>query len=182
MTTDFAVFMRRFLISHLTGLRGCSPNAVASCRNTFKLLIADTWFRTKGRSRRQAHLNHIDVGAVTAFLGHLQDSRHNGLTTRNQRLAAISSFCTWMQTQNPARMACSLAGHPRHPLAEGPSGRQPPDRQAGPPPARPARPVTRQGRRDAILLATLYDTGARVQELATSPSATSASRTRPWPR
>ena len=89
MTTDFAVFLRPFLIPHLAGLRGCSPNTVASCRNTFKLLIA--WFRTKGRSRRQAHLNHIDVGAVTAFLGHLQDSRHNGLTTRNQRLERRSS-------------------------------------------------------------------------------------------
>ena len=42
------------------------------------------------------------AGAVTAFLGWLQDSRHNSVPTRNQRLAAISSFCTWMQTEDPA--------------------------------------------------------------------------------
>ncbi len=40
MATDFAVCLRRFLTAHLAGLRGCSPNTVASYRDTFKLLIA----------------------------------------------------------------------------------------------------------------------------------------------
>ena len=40
MATDFAVFLHRFLTSHLAGLRGCSPNTIASYRDTFKLLIA----------------------------------------------------------------------------------------------------------------------------------------------
>jgi integrase/recombinase XerD len=39
MATDFAVFLRRFLNAHLAELRGCSPNTVASYRDTFKLLI-----------------------------------------------------------------------------------------------------------------------------------------------
>jgi hypothetical protein len=30
MATDFAVFLHRFLTSHLAGLRGCSPNTIAS--------------------------------------------------------------------------------------------------------------------------------------------------------
>ena len=32
MATDFAVFLRRFLTSHLAGLRGCSPNTITSYR------------------------------------------------------------------------------------------------------------------------------------------------------
>lgn len=87
-------------------------------------------------------------------------------STCNQRLAAIDSFFAWMQTQDPARMACcqdilaipaSRYDQPavaylsveqtRRLLAE-------PDRS------------NRKGRRDATLLATLYDTAARVQELA----------------
>ena len=40
MATDFAVCLRRFLTTHLAGLRGCSPNTVGSYRDTFKLLIA----------------------------------------------------------------------------------------------------------------------------------------------
>jgi integrase/recombinase XerD len=43
MATDFAVSLRRVLTSYLAGLRDSSPNAIASYRDTFKLLIA--WFR-----------------------------------------------------------------------------------------------------------------------------------------
>ena len=39
MATDFAVFLHRFLTSHLAGMRGCSPSTIASYRDAFKLLI-----------------------------------------------------------------------------------------------------------------------------------------------
>jgi site-specific recombinase XerD len=165
VATDFAVFLRRFLTGHLAGLRGCSPNTIASYRDTFKLLIS--WFRDeRSIPPGKLTLDCIDAAAVTGFLNWLETERHNSISTRNQRLAAISSFCTWMQTRDPARMACwqdilaipakkqdrpavshLTAGQARRLLAQ-------PDRS------------TRQGRRDATLLATLYDTGARVQELA----------------
>ena len=105
MATDFAVALRRFLTSYLAGLRGCSPNTIASYRDTFKLLIA--WFRDE-RSVPPARLtlDRLDAGAVTAFLAHLQEDRRNSVSTRNQRLAAISSFARWMQAEDPARMAC----------------------------------------------------------------------------
>ena len=165
MATDFAVCLRRFLTTYLAGLRGCSPNTVGSYRDTFKLLI--TYFRDeKSTPPGKLTLDYIDAAAITGFLDWLETSRHNSASTRNQRLAAISSFCTWMQTEDPARMACyqnilvipaKKQAHPtvnyltvektRLLLAQ-------PDRS------------TRRGRRDATLLATLYDTAARVQELA----------------
>ncbi len=104
--------------------------------------------------------------AITGFIAWLRADRHNSRSTCNQRLAAISSFFNWLQTQDPARMACCQD------ILQIPSSKhdQPaiahltveqtrlllalPDRS------------TRQGRRDATLLATLYDTAARVQELA----------------
>jgi integrase/recombinase XerD len=165
MATDFAVCLRRFLTSYLAGLRGCSPNTVASYRDTFKLLIA--WFRDeRSVSPGKLTLDHIDAGAVMAFLAHLQESRGNGVSTRNQRLAAISSFCTWMQTEDPARMACwqDILAIPAkkqdHPAVSHLTVEQTRRLLAQPDKS------TRQGRRDATLLATLYDTGARVQELA----------------
>jgi integrase/recombinase XerD len=165
MATDFAVALRRFLTSYLAGLRGCSPNTIASYRDTFKLLIA--WFRDEQAvPPGKLTLDHIDAAAVTAFLGWLQEGRRNGVSTRNQRLAAISSFCTWMQTEDPSRMACwqDIIAIPAK-KQDRPAVSHLTVEQARRLLAQPDR-STRQGRRDATLLATLYDTGARVQELA----------------
>ena len=154
MATDFTTALRRFLTSYLAGLRGCSPATIASYRDTFRLLI--TWFRDE-RSVPPARLalDHLSAAAVTAFLGWLQEERRNSVATRNQRLAAISSFATWMQAEDPARMACwqDILAIPvkkqDHPAVSHLTVGQArlllsaPDRS------------TRQGRRDATLLATL---------------------------
>jgi len=165
MATDFAVLLHRFLTSHLAGLRGCSPNTIGSYRDAFKLLIC--YFRDeRSIPPEKLTLDRIDAAAIAGFLNWLETGRHNSIATRNQRLAAVSSFYRWMQSQNPARMAsCQdilaipakkqaqpgvnhlTAGQTRRLLAQ-------PDRS------------TRRGRRDATLLAVLYDTAARVQELA----------------
>jgi site-specific recombinase XerD len=165
MATDFAVSLRRYLTDHMAGLRGCSPNTISSYRDTFKLLIC--YFRDERSTLpERLTLELIDVDTISAFLTWLRTSRHNSPSTCNQRLAAISSFFSWMQFQDPARMACCQD------ILQIPSSKydQPaivhltveqtrlllalPDR------------ATRQGRRDATLLATLYDTAARVQETA----------------
>jgi len=165
MATDFAVALRRFLTSYLAGLRGCSPSTIASYRDTFKLLIA--WFRDeRSVPPGRLALDHTDAGAVTAFLSYLQEDRRNSVSTRNQRLAAISSFCMWMQTEDPARMAIwqDITAIPVN-KQDRPAVRHLTAGQARLLLAQPDR-STRQGRRDATLLATLYDTGARVSELA----------------
>ena len=165
MATDFAVCLRRFLTTYLAGLRGCSPNTVASYRDAFKLLIV--FFRDeRSIPPGKLTLDCVDVAAIAGYLDWLEVSRGNSASTRNQRLAAISSFCAWMQTEDPPRMAsyqdilaipAKKHLHPNmHHLTVEQTRRllAQPDRS------------TRQGRRDATLLATLYDTAARVQELA----------------
>ena len=165
MATDFAVFLRRFLTAHLAGLRGCSPNTIVSYRDAFKLLIC--YFRDeRSIPPERLTLELIDAAAITGFLDWLRTSRHNSASTTNQRLAAIDSFFTWMQSQDPARMACCqdilaipVRKHDRPAVAHL-SVEQ--TRQLLAMPDR----STRRGRRDATLLATLYDSAARVQELA----------------
>jgi integrase/recombinase XerD len=165
VATDFAVSLRRFLTDHLAGLRGCSPNTIASYRDAFKLLIC--YFRDERNiPPERLTLELIDVTAITEFLTWLRDSRHNSPSTCNQRLAAISSYFSWMQAQDPARMACCQdilaipSSKPDQPAVAHLTVEQTrlllalPDRS------------TRQGRRDATLLGTLYDTAARVQETA----------------
>jgi integrase/recombinase XerD len=105
VATDFAVSLRRYLTDHLSGLRGCSPNTIASYRDAFKLLIC--FFRDERHiPPERLTLDHVDVTAVTEFLTWLHTERHNSPATCNQRLAAISSFYRWMQAEDPARMAC----------------------------------------------------------------------------
>jgi len=165
MATDFAVFLRRFLTAHLAGLRGCSPNTVASYRDTFKLLIV---FFSDGKTipPEKLTLDYIDAAAITDFLNWLETSRHNTISTRNQRLAAISSFYRWMQSQDPTRMACcqDILAIPAKKQTQ-PAVNHLTVEQTRRLLAQPDR-STRRGRRDATLLATLYDTAARVQELA----------------
>jgi integrase/recombinase XerD len=168
MATDFAVFLRRFLTIHLAGLRGCAPNTVASYRDTFKLLIV--FFRDdRAIPPDKLTLDRIDTAAVTGFLNWLEANRHNSTSTRNQRLAAVASFYRWLQSQDPAPLArCQdilaiPATRQTQPAVHHLTVEQTrrllatPDRS------------TRQSRRDATLLATLYDTAARVQELADLP-------------
>jgi integrase/recombinase XerD len=165
MATDFAVFLRRFLTAHLAGLRGYSPNTIASYRDAFKLLIC--YFRDeRSIPPEKLTLELIDAAAITGFLTWLRASRPNTASTSNQRLAAIDSFFTWMQYQDPARMACCqdilaipASKHDRPAVAHLTAGQT---RQLLALPDR----STRRGRRDATLLATLYDTAARVRELA----------------
>ncbi|MGH8302383.1 MAG: tyrosine-type recombinase/integrase, partial [Steroidobacteraceae bacterium] len=165
MATDFAVMLHRFLTSHLAGRRGCSPNTIASYRDAFKLLIV---FFSDVRSipPDKLTLDRIDEAAIAAFLNWLEAERHNSIATRNQRLAAISSFFRWMQSQDPVRMAIcqQILAIPAKKHAQRGVNHltieqtrlllAQPDRS------------TRRGRRDATLLATLYDTAARVSEFA----------------
>jgi len=165
MATDFAVFLRRFLTAHLAGLRGCSPNTVASYRDTFKLLIV--FFRDdRAIPPERLTLDCIDAAAITGFLNWLEANRHNSVATRNQRLAAISSFSRWMQAQDPTQLArCQdILAIPAKKQTQ-PAVNHLTVEQTRRLLAQPDR-STRHGRRDATLLATLYDTAARVQELA----------------
>jgi integrase/recombinase XerD len=165
MATDFAVLLHRFLTSHPAGLRGCSPNTIASYRDTFKLLIAR--FRDAGSiPPDKLTLDLIDADAITAFLDWLETERHNSISTRNQRLAAVSSFFRWLQSQDPTKMAgCqNILAVPAKRKAQ-PSVNHLTIEQTRRLLAAPDR-STRPGRRDATLLAALHDTAARVQEFA----------------
>jgi integrase/recombinase XerD len=163
MATDFAVFLHRFLTSHLAGLRGCSPATIASYRDAFKLLIV--FFRDhRSVPPGKLTLDLIDAAAIAGFLNWLEAERHNCISTRNQRLAAISSFFRWLQSQDPARMAgCQdILAIPAKKKAQ-PGVTHLTAEQTRRLLAQPNR-STRRGRRDATLLATLYDTAARVSE------------------
>lgn len=162
--TDFARHLTRYLGEHLPSHRNLSPNTVASYRDVFTLLLRycqDHHRLTPDRLQ----LKHLTVPLIQKFLDHLQTQRHCSARTRNQRLAALHAFFRFLQCEAPDHMAeCQkilaipFQRHERRSVAY---------LEAGDLKALLAQPdtSTAQGRRHAVLLRVLYDTGARVQEV-----------------
>ena len=110
-------------------------------------------------------ITQIDRELVLRFLKWLEEERHCKITTRNQRLAAIHSFFSFLMVEAPQYMeqcqkvlSIPMKKADKPPLMYLPLDAvkgllEQPDRN------------TSHGRRDAVLLSLLYDTGARVQEL-----------------
>lgn len=162
--TDFSVHVTTFLTHYLAAQRNMSPNTIKAYRDVFTLLLR--FCRdVQGIAPERLRLEQIDVSVVEAFLDYLERERHSAPTTRNHRLAALHAFFRYVQSEEPDRMlqcqkilAIPQRRYPRptvgylfkEDLAE--ILAQPDLRNRG-------------GRRDAVLLSILYDTGARVQEL-----------------
>jgi len=153
-----------FFMTHLAKERNVSGHTVMAYRDTLKMLLC---FAAKFLSRTVDHLNfeHLSVEVVLEFLNHLENVRRNTVRSRNARLAAIHSFFRYVVGREPA-----LASHCQRVLTipfkksthralgylsdeEISSLLSQVDRS------------TLHGERDYLLLALLYDTGARVHEV-----------------
>ena len=153
-----------FFVPHLSAERNVSRHTAAAYRDALKLLLQFV-ASARGRSVDQLRIEDLTSDVVLAFLSHLETTRHNTIRTRNARLAAIHSFFRYVLAREPARaefcqrvlsIPVKKATRPvlgyfqepelAHLLAQ--IDRTQPD-----------------GERDYLLVALLYDTGARIQEL-----------------
>ncbi|WP_077600837.1 tyrosine-type recombinase/integrase [Oceanobacillus sojae] len=162
--TDFARTLTRFLSDYLPSQRNVSTNTIKSYRDTFKqvLIFFDLELNIKPE---RLTFEKIKVENIREFLLWLEKKRKVSINTRNQRLAAIHSFYRYTQSEHPEiLLECQrIMGIPfkkreiktmeflsheclRYILEQPDTGK-------------------RRGRRDLTLIATLYDTGSRVQEL-----------------
>jgi len=162
--TDFAKYLTKFFSEYLVGERGASTNTIRSYSNTFTRLLA--FMAEKENIRADALLlDHFNRKVILRFLDWLQTSKKCSNTTRNQRLAALHSFFKYMQYEDVKRMALwqevlsiKVKRQERTSvnyltvdgikllLEQIPTG-------------------NRMGRRNLALIALMYDTGARVQEI-----------------
>jgi integrase/recombinase XerD len=162
--TDFSIHVTSFLTHYLAAQRNLSPNTVKAYRDVFTLLLR--FCRdVRGIAPEKLRLEQIDVSLVEAFLDHLETERKSSPCTRNHRLAALHAFLRYVQAEEPAHMlrcqtilAIPLRRHARPTVAY--LSKEELAEILAQPDLRSA-----QGRRDAVLLSILYDTGARVQEL-----------------
>ncbi len=164
VTADLATLVTSFFTRHLAAERNASSHTIRSYRDTFRLFLRHV---AEAAGRRVARLTLQDLapGAILSFLDYLEQGRRNCVATRNARLAALRSFFSYVASQEAA--TTSLAQRVLAiPFKRGP-GRLLDYLNAEELRAILARPdrTTAKGRRDYILLALLYDTGARVQEV-----------------
>ena len=162
--TDFATHLTAFLTRYLPAQRNVSPNTIESYRDAFVLLLR--YCRdVRQLAPDRLSLEQIDPPLVLDFLDHLEKERRCKARTRNLRLTALHAYFRYLQTEEPGfllrcqRILAIPLQRQAPPIVEYLS----PDSLAAilrqPDLARSA------GRRDAVLLILLYDTGSRVQEL-----------------
>jgi integrase/recombinase XerD len=160
----FPQLVQDFFVRRLVAQRGASARTVEAYRDAFELLLRFAEDRT-GKPPSALRLADLDAPLVLDFLDHLETVRGNSARTRNARLAAIHSFMRYAALRDPAslpvtaRVLAIPAKRFDRPVLGYLTREQvaailaAPDRR------------TWSGRRDAVLLATAYNTGARVSEL-----------------
>jgi site-specific recombinase XerD len=162
--SDFAIRLTQFFSAYLPAQRDLSPNTIKAYRDAFTLLLRYCRDQ-RALPPEQVTLDALDVPLLLAFLDYLQSARQCCARTRNHRLSALHAFFRYLQTEEPDRiLRCQQI------LAI-------PLQHSAPPPVHylsreeltallfQPNLTTNQGRRDAVLLSLLYDSGARVQEM-----------------
>jgi len=161
---EFATLLQRFFAERLIQQQNASPRTVAAYRDTFKLLL-NYAERATGKPPTTLALCDFDAALILDFLAHLEAERHNTIRTRNARLAAVRAFAHYVALQSPPalHLAQQILAIPmksfERPMLEFLSREEVQALLSAPGLA------TWCGRRDTVMFALLYNTGARVSEL-----------------
>jgi integrase/recombinase XerD len=157
--------LQRYFCDYLINQRRLSDCTVAAYRDTFKLLLAFLE-RKRGLKPDDLRAQSIDADSVLAFLDDLERTRHNCVRSRNARLAAIRSFYRYATASDPLLLpiAQRILAIPSKRFERRVVGYLQPGQVRALLDAPDL--STRAGLRDRVLLTLMYNTGARVSELA----------------
>lgn len=163
--TPLGPALQRYFCQYLIGQRHLSPCTISAYRDTFKLLIGFLQCQ-HGIPADRLSVEDLQAPRVLAFLEDLERSRGNGARSRNARLAAIRSFIRHAASADPLLLpvAQRLLAIPVKRFDRREVGYlQADDLQAV---LDAPNATTPSGQRDRVLLMLMYNTGARVSEVA----------------
>ena len=158
--------VQAFFVEHLPQHTRLSPQTIASCRDTFRLLL-HFMQHTRGIEPAALRVTDLDAPTILAFLDALEQQRGNRVRSRNIRLSALRTFFRFVALRAPdsVEIATRVLAIPRKREDKKLIGY-----------------LTREeiqallvapershwiGRRDHALLLTMYNSGARVSEMVT---------------
>lgn len=93
-------WIRRFLLEYIVNERNLSGNTQRSYRDALTLLLPFTAFLLR-KPIDHLQVNDLSAECVRQFLSHIEKERKVGVTTRNQRLAAIHSLARFIAEHSP---------------------------------------------------------------------------------
>ena len=163
--TCFARYMSKYLTEYLPGIQGVSYNTIASKRDAYILLLKYL-DDTQNIKAEDVDIPLLSRETIIKYLEWLEKSRGSSVSTRNIRLAAIKSLFSYIQTQTPDYiyqcqqiLSIPRKKEPGHTLEyltiEGIKSV-----------LDAVEASSRTGLRDLTLLSLMYDSAARVQEIA----------------
>lgn len=162
---EFCMAISNYLNVYLPKLRGLSPNTIRSYRTSLGQFV-EYCLEIKGISLEQIGLDVFEASIISAFL---DDIENNGcsVSTRNQRLAAISAFAKHLATSNiaNAKLLTEISKVPKKKGLIKPVEYL--DQDALTSLLRQPDQSTDKGLRDLTVLSMLYDTAARATEVLT---------------
>jgi len=156
--------IQAFFTDYLCRHKRVSPQTLASCRDSFRLLL--TFVKeTMGIEPSALAVADLDAPTLLAFLDHLEQQRGNAIRSRNIRLSALRTFFRFVAFRDPESVEMVTR------VLAIPSKRE--DKKLVGYLTRPeidaliAAPDQSSwiGRRDHALLLTRYNSGARVSEI-----------------
>ena len=160
---SFPALVQTFFAEHLTQQRALSSRTVAAYRDAFLLLLEFAEHRLH-KAPAALQLADLTPALILAFLDHLEKDRHNAVRSRNARLAALRTFLKFAAHRDVTALHIV-------------------EQALGVPMKRCEQPMlgflTREemlavigisgeswtSQRDVLLLALMYNTGARVSEV-----------------
>jgi site-specific recombinase XerD len=169
--TPFPYLLHAFFHDWLVQQRNVSHHTVLSYRDSWRLFLR---FVAAEKKKSVAKLDLSDLSAVEvlAFLEDIEQVRKSSIGTRNCRLGALHSFFSFVADREPL-LAAHCAAVLRIPIKQAPK-LEVRDLDEDEITAILAQPDCSklEGQRDHVLLAVLFNTGARIQEaLDLSPHA-----------
>ncbi|MCL2816137.1 MAG: site-specific integrase [Oscillospiraceae bacterium] len=164
-TPDFMELLETFFSEYMPYSAGLSKNTILSYKYAFRLLI-EYLYSEKNIPADRITFKLLDFNTINAFLLWLKDKRKCSDTTRNMRLAAISSFAAYAQNRSLDAAAVLMNSVKKVPVKKQPSKPRTvfsldevavllrlPDCK------------TTTGARDNVMLNLMYASGARTQEI-----------------